>query len=81
MANHRAFLLVVTDRDHGRFTIEGPMTDDTPWIDAVESAQKLGRQINCHTPGTGTSREVAKRITQELGLIQAESGSIVRPSN
>ena len=71
------FILVVTDRDHGTFSIEGPMTDDTRWNDAVCVAQKTGRQINCHTAGPGTREQVAVRVAKELKLEQVQSGSIV----
>jgi hypothetical protein len=73
------FLLVVTDRDRGVFTIEGPMSDDTQWNSAVVAAQEAGRQINCHTPGPGTKEQVAHSVASELGLTQVQSGSIVHP--
>lgn len=54
------FLLLVVDHDKKEFTVEGPMTDDTKWNDAVVAAQDTGRQVNCHTPG-GILPEVVVR--------------------
>jgi hypothetical protein len=77
----REFLLVVTDRDRGEFTIEGPMSDDTRWNSVVVDAQRAGRQVNCHTPGPGTKETVAARVAIQLRLKEAQAGSIVHPSN
>lgn len=41
------FLLVVVDHDNQTFSIEGPMTDDTSWINKVVEARKAGRNVNC----------------------------------
>ena len=78
-ATVKPFLLAVTDRDTNEITIEGPMTDDTPWTDAVRAAHDAGRQVSCHKPGPGTREEVAQRVSKHLELKLAPSGSIVRP--
>jgi hypothetical protein len=73
------FLLVVTDRDKGTFTIEGPITDDSCWNSAVVRAQEQGRNVRCFTPGPGTRQDVARRVVAELRLNESSSGSIVHP--
>lgn len=81
LATVKPFLLIVTDRDTNEVTIEGPMTDDTPWTDAVRAAHDAGRQVSCHKPGPGTREEVAQRVSKHLELKLAPSGSIVRPES
>lgn len=78
-ASVKPFLIIVTDRDTDEFTIEGPMIDDKPWIDAVRAAHDAGRQVSCHAPGPGTREEVAQWEGKHLKLKLAPSGSIVRP--
>jgi hypothetical protein len=36
------FFLIVADRDQGFFSVEGPMTDDRPWINAVRASSLTG---------------------------------------
>ena len=43
------FYLIITGRDNGTFSVEGPMTDDRSWNHAVVVAPKSGRQIRCST--------------------------------
>ena len=73
----REFLLVVTDRDKNIFTVEGPMSDDTRWIEAVCAAQDAGRRVNCHTPGEDL--DVDRVIFHFSKQFPEPRGSIVRP--
>lgn len=50
------FLLVLKDEDKGIFTVVGPMTDDTPWIDRISKAQERKRQVTCYTADRALSR-------------------------
>lgn len=52
----KEFLLVIKDDDAKVFSVEGPMLDDTPWIDRVVAAQKSGRSVRCETPLASLSR-------------------------
>lgn len=38
-------LLAIVDHDTGRFTFEGPVFDDEPWVTEISRAQKAGRKI------------------------------------
>jgi hypothetical protein len=63
------FFLVLKDEDRDLFTVVGPMTDDTPWINRVCQAQDQGRQVRCFTPGASQTREqVIANVKQELKL-------------
>ena len=59
------FLLYVVDWDRQEFTVEGPMTDHTRWMSAVEASRNAGRSISCMVGGEGdTPREHAARDWQ-----------------
>jgi hypothetical protein len=38
-------LLTIVDHDTGRFTFEGPVLYDEPWVTEIFRAQKAGRRI------------------------------------
>jgi hypothetical protein len=38
-------LLTIVDHDTGRFTFEGPVLYDEPWVTEIFRAQKAGRKI------------------------------------
>jgi hypothetical protein len=38
-------LLAIVDHDTGRFTFEGPVFYDEPWVTEIFRAQKAGRKI------------------------------------
>jgi hypothetical protein len=38
-------LLTIVDHDTGRFTFEGPVFYDEPWVTEIFRAQKAGRKI------------------------------------
>ena len=69
------FMLVVVDEDHEKFSVEGPMRDDTLWTSAVSRAQDEGRRVRCYTvpPGYDRGDELGSRMTK------VPPGSIVRP--
>ena len=69
------FMLAIVDNDHKTYSVEGPMTDDTPWNSAVCRAQDEGRQVRCCTVPLGHD------VGDELGrrMEKVPSGSIVRP--
>lgn len=72
------FYLIVTDKDKGTFSVEGPMTDDREWNHAVVAAQKTGRRVRC-SPANGSSAEDAARDwRQRYSETQVPSGAIVR---
>ena len=73
------FYLIVTDKDNGTFSVEGPMTDDRPWNHAIFVAQQSGRQIRC-TTGTGYSAEdTARNWLQRYSGKQVLPGAIIHP--
>ena len=73
-----AFLLVIIDHETGRFTLEGPMIDDLPWVYEIVCARRAGRQISCvPIPAAPDPDGTAARLAE--GCKRWPSGSIVRP--
>ena len=70
------FHLVIVDEDKAEFAVEGPMTDDTLWNDAVCEAQQQGRAVRCFS--TTSDRAHAVAYQEHRGLALVESGSIVQ---
>jgi hypothetical protein len=42
-----SFYLVVFDRDRDQCSVEGPMSDDKQWIEAIARAAESGRNVRC----------------------------------
>jgi hypothetical protein len=63
------FLLVLCDDDHRRFSVVGPLVDDTSWNRRVCTAQELGRNVRCFTPDAAKTRdEVIESVQSEQRL-------------
>jgi hypothetical protein len=71
------FFLTIADWDRNVFTVEGPMTDDTPWTKAVRRLQATGRKVNT---AIGHDRAQEMRVYEQgHGLRFVQPGSIVTP--
>jgi hypothetical protein len=70
------FHLVIVDEDKSAFAVEGPMTDDTLWNDAVCRAQQEGRAVRCFS--TTSDRTLAVAYQERRGLALVDSSSIVQ---
>jgi hypothetical protein len=73
----KSFYLIITDKDNGTFSVEGPMTDDTLWNHAVVVAQKLGRQVRCSTASEFSAEDTARNWLQRYSGKQVLPGEIV----
>jgi hypothetical protein len=71
------FYMIVTDKDNGTFSVEGPMTDDRPWNHAVVLAQKSGRQVRCSTANGFSAEDAARDWLQRYSGKQVLPGEIV----
>jgi hypothetical protein len=73
------FFLIVADHDQGFFSVEGPMTDDRPWKNAVRHAHdQLGRHVMCGPTGPDRNA-LAAEFQRAEKLAGVPPGSIVRP--
>jgi hypothetical protein len=73
------FFLIVADHDQGFFSVEGPMTDDRPWKNAIRHAHdQLGRHVMCGPAGPDRNALAAEYQRGEK-LAGVPPGSIVRP--
>ena len=43
----KPFFLILRDDGANTFSVEGPMTDDRPWVSQVVTAQRAGRKVRC----------------------------------
>jgi hypothetical protein len=68
------FYLIVTDKDNGTFSVEGPMIDDRPWNHAVVAAQKSGRQVRSSTASGSSAEDAARNWLQWYSGRQVPSG-------
>jgi hypothetical protein len=73
------FFLVVADHDRRFFSVEGPMTDDGPWISAVRRARDYEQwRVTCGPRGTGRAA-LAAEYRRLVKMDDAPPGGIVRP--
>jgi hypothetical protein len=73
------FLLAVVDHDTERFTIEGPMSDDRPWVGEIVRARRAGRHITCCVMNCSAEEAIAV-WQQAYGYAIWPPGLIVAPS-
>jgi hypothetical protein len=66
------FYKIITDKDNGTFSVEGPMTDDRRWDHAVVVAQKAGRQFSAED-----AEDAARNWLQQYSGKQVLPGEIV----
>lgn len=71
------FYLIITDKDNGTFSVEGPMTDDRLWNHAVVAAQKSGRQVRCSMASGSSAEDAAQNWLQWYSGKRVPPGEIV----
>jgi hypothetical protein len=71
------FYKIITDKDNGTFSVEGPMTDDRHWDHAVVVAQKAGRQVRCLTASGFSAEYAARNWLEQYSGKQVLPGEIV----
>ena len=69
---------MVIDHDNERYTIEGPIFDNVPWIREIESAKRAGRQIDFRIIPT-PKVTAAMNWGVDLGYEQWPEKSIINP--
>jgi hypothetical protein len=73
------FFLIVADYDQGFFSVEGPMTDDRPWMKAAASVSaNQQRRIACGPSGADRDA-LATGFRRMCRLAGVPPGSILRP--
>ena len=71
------FYKIITDKDNGTFSVEGPMTDDRHRNHAVVVAQKAGRQVRCLTANGFSAEDAARNWLQRYSGKRVLPGEIV----
>jgi hypothetical protein len=69
-AGESSWWLVIKDSDTHTFSVSGPILDDTPYIELVNTLQKNGRNVTMETPDSAKfgKRELIQDITNSLKL-------------
>jgi hypothetical protein len=71
------FYMIITDKENGAFSVEGPMTDDRLWNHAVVVAQKAGRQVRCLTMSGSSAEDTARNWLQRYSGKQVLPGEMI----
>ncbi len=61
------------DDDRKEFSVEGPMTNDTTWNEAVCRAQEQRRHVRCSSSPIEQPKEYLKRTCLSRGYKEAQS--------
>jgi len=77
MPRQTPFYLIITHRDKGTFSAEGPMIDDRRWNHAIVVAQKAGRQVRCATASGFSAADAGRNWVQRYSGKQVLPGEIV----
>jgi len=79
MSDADPFYLIVADLDRGVFAVEGPMTDDRPWLAAEREARRHQRHIK-YGPAGPDRDKLAAEYRQQDHLAGVPPGTIIRPA-
>lgn len=63
----RSRFLVIADHDARRFTVIGPMVDETGWLAPIEAAREAGRNVTCHMPESPSQQAIIESYTEQQG--------------
>jgi len=75
----KPFFLIVADHDRHMFSVEGPMTNDGPWIAAARWARdQMQRRVICGPRGADRAVLAAEYRGLEK-MAGVPPGSILRP--
>ncbi len=80
MADAQPFYLIVANHDRGLFAVEGPMTDDRPWLAAEREARRHQRRIKCGPAGPDRDKLAAEYREGHRLAGGVPRGSILRPA-
>ena len=74
----KRFYLCVVDSENKVFSVEGPMTNDEGWNDAVCNAQTAGRSVHCFSVhGQPDRAAIEKSYAAQSSFTAKEPGSVI----
>lgn len=74
----KRFYLCVVDSDKKEFSVEGPMTTDESWNEAVCEAQSAGRSVRCFSVHDQPDRKaIEKSYATQTSFTVKEPGSVI----
>lgn len=80
MSDPEPFYLIVADLERGVFSVEGPMTDDRPWLAAEREARQHQPHIHCG-PAEPDRDKLAAEYRDQRRLGGVPPGTILRPGH
>lgn len=79
----REFYLFLVDRDKKIFSIEGPMMDDTNWINRVAEIQQSGRDVHFfyeNYKGNEIKQKLANSYSKQVGYRYSDRAIFDEPN-
>ena len=74
----KQFYLCVVDSDNKVFSVEGPMSNDESWNEAVCEAQSAGRSVHCFSVHDQPDRKaIEKSYATQTSFAAKEPGSVI----
>jgi hypothetical protein len=74
----KLFYLCVVDSGNKVFSVEGPMTNDESWNEAVCNAQSAGRSVHCFSvQGQSDRATIEKSYAAQTSFTAKEPGSVI----
>ena len=73
-----SFLLLIVDNEAKSFCVEGPMTTDELWNEAVVREQAKGRAVQCSSTPRLDKKVMAESYSRQTGYVCTQPGSIVQ---
>jgi hypothetical protein len=70
-------LLTIVDHDTRRFTFEGPVNYDEPWVTEIARAQKAGRKIEFQFIDADKANDQPQKMTKSFGYDEWPPRSII----
>jgi len=74
----KQFFLCVVDSDNRVFSVEGPISNDESWNEAVCEAQSAGRSVHCFSVHDQPDRKaIEKSYATQTSFAAKEPGSVI----
>jgi hypothetical protein len=73
----KRFYLCVVDSDNKVFSVEGPMSNDESWNEAICRAQSAGRSVHCFSVHGPDRMAIEKSYATLTSFTAKEPGSVI----
>jgi hypothetical protein len=59
------FYLVIYDKDRKLFNVVGPIQNDIPWTEKIESLKNKGKMVTCQTIRDWSKKEIIENCQKD----------------